>query len=46
MADSPTYAKFYGWAYILYLMNQAFLAYWYPERLFGEWRSVGPWYNV
>ena len=31
----PTFAKAYGWIYILYMINQAFLAYWYPQRIFG-----------
>ena len=31
----PTFAKIYGWAYIMYLFNQAFLAYFYPDRIFG-----------
>ena len=38
----PTFARVYGWAYIFYLFNQAFLAYFYPERLFGQWTSLQP----
>ena len=36
----PTFAKLYGWVYILYLINHGFLAYWYPERLVGVHSSA------
>lgn len=37
----PTFAKIYGWCMSVYLLNQAYLLYFYPERIVGknEWMN-------
>ncbi len=32
----PTFARLWGWVWLIYLFNQAFLAYFYPERIFDK----------
>jgi len=40
----PIFAKIWGWCLIAYLMNQAYMLYFWPERIVGKWGDITKYY--